>query len=87
MKKTKKYLIFFFSIYKNSKHYRNHKQKHWKEACEGYQNLYEEEKQKIWKKEKPEKDIKILQKKKKKKGLSIISKIHRSYLSIEETII
>ena len=70
-----------------NKYYQNHKEKHWKEACERYQNLYEEEKQKIWKKEKPEKDIKILQKKKKKKGVSIISKIHRSYLSIEETII
>ena len=35
----------------------------------------------------PEKDIKILLTKKKKKGASIISKVTRSYMTIQEIII
>ena len=51
-------------------YYQKHKERLQKEACEKYQNLYEEEKDK-WQK-RLEKDIKILLKKKKKKSFIVI---------------
>ena len=52
---------FFFSIYiKMVSKYQKHKEKLQKEACEGYQNLSEEEKQY---EKRLKTDIKIIQKK------------------------
>ena len=59
--------------------YQKDKERFPKEACEIYQNLSEEEKDKIEKR--LQKDIKILLKKKKKKGVSIIRNERRSYLT------
>ena len=66
------------------KYYQKHKERLQKEACERYQHLSEEEKDKRQKK--PQKDIKILLKKKKEKIISIIRNVSESY-SIEEIII
>ena len=66
------------------KYYQKHKERLQKEACEKYQHLSEEEKDKRQKK--PQKDIKILLKKKKEKIISIIRNVSESY-SIEEIII
>ena len=59
--------------------YQKAKERFPKEARKIYQNLSEEEKDKIEKR--LQKDIKILLKKKKKKGVSIIRNERRSYLT------
>ena len=58
-----------------NKYKKKNKEKLQREACEKYQNLFEEEKSK-----RPYKDIKILLKEKKKKSVSIIGNVIKIFL-------
>ena len=83
MKKLENVFYKNFCIHTNGKYYQKNKEKLWKEACERYQNLSEEEKHNGKKKSKTY--IKIFLKKKEYK--SILEYMKKNYFAHKKYLV